>query len=175
MKMTTRRPRLDPTEAMAAEANGWTPAGPRAREAASALVDAPIFAGIDLPEIREILDSFEEVRFPSGRRVLLEGLRGSDFFVMVAGKATVLVDGWRVATLGPGDFFGEMAILGAGLRTASIRAETPLHCLVLPNGKLEQLLLDHPRLGLSLLHSLVGRFASVSGRQQPPVVEVVGS
>jgi CRP-like cAMP-binding protein len=175
MKMTTRRPRVDPTEAMSAQASSWVPAGPPARETASALVDAPIFAGVDLAEIRDILDSFEEVRFPTGRRVLLEGLRGSDFFLLVTGKASVLIDGWRVATLGPGDFFGEMAILGAGLRTASVRAETPLHCLVLPNGKLEQLLLDHPKLSLGLLHSLVGRFAAVSAGQQPPLAEAGAS
>ena len=172
MKMTAR---IDTTEAMSAQATSWGPTGPPARETASALVGAPIFAGLDLPEIRDILDSFEEVRFPSSRRVLLEGLRGSDFFLLVSGTAAVLVDDRRVATLGPGDFFGEMAILGTGLRTASIRAETPLHCLVLPNGKLEQLLLDHPKLSLGLLHSLVGRFAPAPSGSPPPLPEAATS
>ena len=124
---------------------------------------------------RSILAEFDDVRFPSGRRIVLEGLRGSDFFVVVAGTAAVLVDGWRVATLGPGDFFGEIAVLGDGLRSASVRAETPLHCLVLPNGKLEQLILDHPQLGINLIRTVIGRFQDVAGRRQPPASELVSA
>ncbi len=112
------------------------------------------------------------MHFPSGGRIVLEGLRGSDFFLVVVGSASVLVDGWRVATLGPGDFFGEIAILGDGLRSASVRAETPLHCLVLPNGKLEGLIVEHPQVGINLIRTVIARFRDVAGRRQPPAGEL---
>ena len=172
MKMTTRRHRTDPTEALAALRSEWGQAPMRGAELAREMVGAPLFAEVEPAELRSTLEAFDEVHFPGGRRVLLEGLRGDDFFLIVTGTAAVLVDGWRVATLGPGDFFGEMAVLGDGLRTASIRAETPLRCLVLPNGKLEQLLLAHPKVGLNLLHRLVGRFGEVARGAQRPATEM---
>ena len=138
MKMTTRRARTNRTERMVAETSELGPRHLRHADRRSRRWPARRSSTACEPrELARVLAEFDEVHFPSGRRIVLEGLRGSDFFLVVVGKAAVLVDGWRVATLGPGDFFGEIAILGDGLRSASVRAETPLHCLVLPNGKLE--------------------------------------
>jgi CRP-like cAMP-binding protein len=176
MKMTTRRVRINRTEQMVAETSDWVPTLSPTADLAAAIADAPLFAGCDRRDVASILAEFDEARFPSGRRIVLEGLRGSDFFLVVAGSAAVLVDGWRVATLGPGDFFGEIAVLGGqGLRSASVRAETPLQCLVLPNGKLEQLILDHPQLGINLIRTVIGRFQDVAGRRQPPASELVSA
>ncbi|MDQ6855605.1 MAG: cyclic nucleotide-binding domain-containing protein [Candidatus Dormibacteraeota bacterium] len=173
MKMTTRRARTNRTENMVAETSEWVPTTVSAAgNAAAALSDAPLFEGWDQDTIADALVEFDDVHFPTGHRVVLEGLRGSDFFLVVAGKAAVLVDGWRVAALGPGDFFGELAILGDGLRSASVRAETPLHCLVLPNGKLETLILQHPQLGINLIRSVIRRYQGVAGRRQPPASEI---
>ena len=163
MKMTARRPSR--TEQMVAETAEWVPAAPGVDGVVSAVAVAPLFAGMSRGEIAQVLVGFEQARFPSDRRIVLEGLRGSDFFLVVAGSASVLVDGSTVARLGPGDFFGEIAILGDGLRSASVRADTPLHCLVLPNGKLEHLLLDHPQVGLNLIHTVIGRYQGVAGRR----------
>ncbi len=172
MKLTTRRARTNRTEHLVAESSDWVPTLSPASNASSALIDAPLFEGCDQDTIAAALREFDEVHFPTGRRIVLEGLRGSDFFILVAGKAAVLVDGWRVATLGPGDFFGEIAVLGDGLRSASVRAETPLHCLVLPNGKLEQLMLKYPQVGINLIRTVIGRYQSVAGRRQPPAGEL---
>jgi CRP-like cAMP-binding protein len=173
MKMTTRRTRINGTERMMAESSDWLPVTVSpATDAASAVSDAPLFEGCDLQTIARALVEFDHVHFPTGHRVVLEGLRGSDFFLVVSGKASVLVDGWRLATLGPGDFFGEIAILGDGLRSASVRAETPLHCLVLANGKLETLILEHPQLGINLIHTVIGRYQGMAGRPQPPASEL---
>jgi CRP/FNR family cyclic AMP-dependent transcriptional regulator len=174
MKMTIRPARTNRTEHLVAETADWVPTTPPNRDA-SALAGTPLFEGCSRQDIARALAEFDEVRFPSGRRIVLEGLRGSDFFIVLVGSAAVLVDGWRVATLGPGDFFGEIAVLGDGVRSASVRAETPLHCLVLPNGKLERLILDHPRLGINLLHAVIGRFRGVAGGHQPPASELVSA
>ena len=169
---TTRHHRPDQ---LAADTPAWladVDAAPATDGLGTALAGSPLFAGMDPDEIERVITAFDEARYPSGHRVVLEGLSGSDFFVVVVGRAAVLIDGWRVATLGPGDFFGELAILGNGLRTASVRAETPLHCLVLPNGKLEKLIIDHPLLSSNILHTVVTRFVDQSGRTQPPAVEM---
>ena len=63
-----------------------------------------------------------------------------------------------MATLCPGDFFGEVAALDQGPRTATVRATTSLRCLTLPNGTLMGFLLDHPRFNLNMLHASVRRF-----------------
>lgn len=175
MKMTTRRARTNRTDQMMAETSEWIPAVTPTADLASALAGAPLFDGCDERDVAAALAKFDDVHFPSGRRIVLEGLRGSDFFLIVAGTASVLVDGWRVATLGPGDFFGEIAVLGDGLRSASVRAETPLHCMVLANGKLEQLLLDHPQLGINVIRTVIARFQDVAGRRQPPASELASA
>ncbi len=53
-----------------------------------------------------------------------------------------------------------------------MRAESPLHCLVLPNGKLEQLILNHPQLGINLVRAVIGRFRNVGGGRQHPAAEL---
>jgi CRP-like cAMP-binding protein len=175
MKLTNRLTRTNRIEEVVAETSEWVPTAAVAAGVGSALAGAPLFEGMTEHEVEEALRGFDEVRFPSGGRIVLEGLQGSDFFLIVVGEAAVLVDGWRVATLGPGDFFGEIAVLGDGLRSASVRAETPLHCLVLPNGKLEDLILAHPQLGINLLREWAGRLKDLSGRRQPPAMEVAES
>jgi CRP-like cAMP-binding protein len=175
MKMTVRRARFNRTEQMVAETSESVPSASAPHGIAAELASAPLFEGMSRDDIAAALGEFGECRFPGGRRIVLEGLRGSDFFIVVAGSAAVLVDGWRVATLGAGDFFGEIAVLGDGLRSASVRAETPLHCLVLPNGKLEHLMVAHPQLGLNLIRTVIGRFQDVAGRRQPPASELVSA
>ena len=175
MKIASRRPRSGRAEQMAAESAEWVPTGTREDDLVSAVADSPLFAGMPQAEVARAVREFDEARYPSDRRIVLEGQRGCDFFVIVVGTAAVLVDGWRVATLGPGDFFGEMAVLGDGQRMASVRAESPMHCLVLPNDKLPDLVLAHPRLGVNLMHSVVRRFTDLNRRRPPPVAEAAGA
>ena len=130
------------------------------------LAAAPLFRDIDRLEIERILAVFDEQTFNSGHRITLEGLRGSDFYVITQGSATVSIDGRPRARLQPGDFFGEIAVLGDGHRSATVSAETRLRCLVLANNALERLLIDHPQLGVNVLREVVARFREVSER--PP-------
>ena len=132
------------------------------------VADAPMFAGMARADVAAILDGFDEQSFNRGHRVTLEGFRGSDFYIILDGRARVSVDGANVATLGPGDFFGEIAVLGNGPRFATVSAETPVRCLVLSNGGLEQLLVAHPQLGVNLLRVVVDRFHELTGSKSPP-------
>src|SRR5438105_5235758 len=133
-------------------------------EIVQAVAGAPLFSGINRGETAGILDAFDEQSFNAGHRITLEGLRGSEFYVIARGQAVVCKDGRRVAELAVGDFFGEMAVLGDGMRSATVEAETPLRCLVLPNNGLEELLVRHPRLGVNLLRVVVSRFRELVDR-----------
>jgi CRP/FNR family transcriptional regulator, cyclic AMP receptor protein len=126
------------------------------------LLSARLFAGIDREEIVAILWEFDEQRFNRGHRVTLQGLRGSDFYIVVDGYARVLIDEKEVAKLGPGEFFGEVGVLSDGLRTATVEATTQLRVLVLSHNGLEPLLMAHPKLAVNLLRDVLNRFRSVS-------------
>lgn len=128
-----------------------------------AMASAPIFATLSLRRIADIVDRFEEQKYRAGSRVVLEGRTGSDFFLILDGEATVTFERWPVLHLSRGDGFGEVGVLGGGSRIASVTALTPLRCLVLANGELEQLIRDEPQLGINLLRALITRFHALNG------------
>ena len=119
---------------------------------------SPLFDELSEAEVDDVLGAFDTQSFNAGHRVTLEGFRGREFYLIVEGRAAVTVGGRRVAELGPGDFFGEVAVLRDGLRSATVTAETKLRCLVLSNDSLEKLLVAHPRVGLNMLREVLGRF-----------------
>jgi CRP-like cAMP-binding protein len=127
--------------------------------AAATTLESALFDGLTPAEVHAVLGAFDEQSFNAGHRVTLEGFRGREFYLITQGTAAVSIGDRRVAELGPGDFFGEVAVLGDGLRSATVTAATPLRCLVLSDDGLERLLVDHPRLGLNMLREVVTRFA----------------
>jgi CRP-like cAMP-binding protein len=99
--------------------------GPHAHPSAESLAAVPLFADLPL-ETREVLaDRFEVQDFGVGQRLVAAGRRAFSFYVLATGQASVEQDGRTVRTLGPGDFFGEIAILGSERRTATVSATTP--------------------------------------------------
>lgn len=126
---------------------------------------SPLFDELTESEIADVLGAFDTQSFNAGHRVTLEGFRGREFYLIVEGRAAVSVAGRRVAELGPGDFFGEVAVLRDGLRSATVTAETRLRTLVLSNDSLEQLLVAHPRVGVNMLREVLGRFPEAGDGQ----------
>jgi CRP/FNR family transcriptional regulator, cyclic AMP receptor protein len=120
-----------------------------------------LFRGLSGEELRDVADRFDDAIFLAGHGVLTEGMQGPEFFIILDGQASVEIDGDRVATLGPADFFGEVAALDGGPRTASVKADTQLRCLTLPIGGLRQFLLDHPVVAVNLVPEIARRFRSV--------------
>ena len=125
---------------------------------------SPLFDELSDAEVDDVLGAFDTQSFNAGHRVTLEGFRGREFYLIVEGRAVVTVGGRGVAELGPGDFFGEVAVLRDGLRSATVTAATRLRCLVLSNDSLEQLLVAHPRVGLNMLREVLGRFPEAGDR-----------
>ena len=119
-----------------------------------------LFRGIDRKELQRIAGELDDATYLAGHGILTEGMSGPEFFVILEGTASVHIDGDAVATLGPGDFFGEVAALDGGPRTASVRAETRLRCVTLPVNGLRQFLLEHPVVAVNLVPEIARRFRS---------------
>ena len=92
------------------------------------LKKVPLFAGLDARELGQISSSMRERRFAAGETVTQEGAGGAGFFVVESGSADVSIDGAPRGTIGPGDYFGEIALLTGSDRTATITANSELLC-----------------------------------------------
>jgi CRP-like cAMP-binding protein len=88
----------------------------------------PLFADLDSRELEEIAGSMQERRVAAGETVLQQGAGGAGFFVIEEGQAEVSVDGEPRRTIGPGDYFGEIALLTGSDRTATVTARTDMVC-----------------------------------------------
>ena len=95
---------------------------------ADMLKRVPLFAGLDNKELQQIADSMRERRFRAGDTVTQEGAGGVGFFVVESGEADVTVGGETRGTIGPGDYFGEIALINESPRTATITARTDMLC-----------------------------------------------
>jgi CRP/FNR family cyclic AMP-dependent transcriptional regulator len=93
-----------------------------------ALGRVPLFSDLNKRELQQIARLFKERRFAEGETVVQEGSGGAAFFVIETGEAKVLIGGKERATLGPGDFFGEIALIDEGTRMATITAAADLAC-----------------------------------------------
>ena len=93
-----------------------------------ALQRVPLFTDLTKREVQQIARLFKERRFSQGETVVKEGSGGAAFFVIESGEATVFIHGKEHATLKPGDYFGEIALIDEGTRMATITATTELVC-----------------------------------------------
>ena len=123
------------------------------------LAGVPLFAGLSRRHLRRLADLAEEVRFGAGRTIVQYGSPGNTFFVIVEGRVKVLAgySSRAFARLGPGDFFGELALLDGGPRTASVVAETPLVAIRIPRAGFRKMLKSEPDISLKLLEELSRR------------------
>ena len=99
-----------------------------AKASAGMLKKVPLFADLDARELEQISGSMRERRFAAGATVTQEGAGGAGFFVVESGQAAVSVDGADRGTIGPGDYFGEIALLTGSERTATIIAASDMLC-----------------------------------------------
>jgi len=99
-----------------------------ARASVETLQNVPLFVGLDKKELESIADSMRERRFAAGETVTEEGAAGAGFFIVEDGTADVTVEGEPRGSIGPGDYFGEIALLTGSDRTATIVARTDMLC-----------------------------------------------
>ena len=117
----------------------------------------PLLSGLDERQLDRLARSFKERTFPAGSTVTSEGSTGTGFFLIADGNAKVTVGGEERTTLGPGDYFGEMALIDQDVRSASIVAETDLRCYGLTPWEFRPFVEDHPEVAWTLLKTLSQR------------------
>jgi CRP/FNR family transcriptional regulator, cyclic AMP receptor protein len=98
---------------------------------AKSLERVPLFAGLSPKEREKVARWADTVDLPAGKHLLEEGRLPHEFFVILEGEVEVMHDGEHLATLGPGDFFGEIALIEHGRRTASVVAASPTSLAVM--------------------------------------------
>jgi len=131
-----------------------------AEGAAALLKRVPIFSDLDDKELGRIASSMKQRTFQAGDKVTTEGQGGVGFFVIEDGEAIVTVGGDERRRLGPGDYFGEVALLNQSVRTATITAETELRCYGLTSWEFRPLVETHGSIAWKLLQVMSKTYQS---------------
>jgi CRP-like cAMP-binding protein len=122
----------------------------------------PLFSSASKSGLAEIASIADEIDLPEGKVLIKEGDSGREFFVLIEGTADVERGGRDVATLGPGDFFGEIALIAKTPRTATITTTSPVRALVITDRAFRQLLDHSPQIQNGVLTALAERLAPTS-------------
>jgi CRP/FNR family cyclic AMP-dependent transcriptional regulator len=124
----------------------------------------PLFADLDRKELQGLANSMKERTFRSGQTIASEGQSGIGFFVIAEGTANVSQGGEDRATLGPGDYFGEIALIDDGLRTASVTADSELKAYGLTAWEFRPLVESNASIAWKLLKTMAVRLREAEGR-----------
>jgi CRP/FNR family cyclic AMP-dependent transcriptional regulator len=116
-----------------------------------------LFSTCSARDLRTIRRALDEVTVPAGRVLCEEGTIGREFFLIVDGAASVKRNGRKIATLGPGQYFGELALLDRRPRSATVTSDTEMRLLVLDQRQFNGLLDAVPALGRKLLAATATR------------------
>ena len=127
-----------------------------------ALKRAALFEGLSRKELVQLARMSDDLEVPAGRVLCKEGDRGREFFVLVEGKVDVARKGRRVATLGAGDFVGEISLLEETPRTATVTAKTPVRFFVLTPRDFRQVVAENPSVERKVLRALARRVLELS-------------
>jgi CRP/FNR family transcriptional regulator, cyclic AMP receptor protein len=119
-----------------------------------ALRRVPLFAGLSGREVEQIALLFKERHFSAGETIVKEGSDGAAFFLIYSGEAIVSVGGAERASLTAGDYFGEIALIDEGTRSATITATSDLVCYGLTLWEFRPLVLENAAIGWKLMQSL---------------------
>ena len=123
----------------------------------------PLFSACSKKELQMVAKSADRVTLPAGQVVVNEGAAGTEFFVILDGQARVERHGRQVAVLGPGGFFGDLALLDRAPRNASVIADSELEVAKIGQRAFDTLL-DHPGFSKKLLAGLARRLREQDAR-----------
>ena len=129
------------------------------------LAKVPLFSMLPKKELADLARNAHDRTFPAGAVLTTEEEGGATTFgVIVSGHASVSVHGRPARTLGPGDYFGEMALIDHSYRSATITAETELRCLLFTAWVFRPFALQHPETAWALLEAMVQRVRQAEAR-----------
>jgi CRP-like cAMP-binding protein len=127
----------------------------------SHLAEVPLFSSLSRRDLQRVVSASDQVSYKAGRTIVEQGRPGHEFFLILEGQANVRRNGRKVATLGPGQYFGELAPLSKGPRDATVVADTDMQLLVVGQRELLAVLEDVPEITLKLLRNLAARLRAV--------------
>ncbi|HXF37221.1 MAG TPA: cyclic nucleotide-binding domain-containing protein [Actinomycetota bacterium] len=137
------------------------------RDIAEKLAQVPLFSDCSKRELNLIASAAKEVTHPAGAIVAREGEPGVGLFLILEGEAEVTIGGRRRRLLGPGDFFGEIALLDGGPRTATVTARTPLRVVGITEWVFRGLIHEHPAIAMKTLKAMASRLRTAA--KSPPL------
>jgi CRP/FNR family transcriptional regulator, cyclic AMP receptor protein len=124
----------------------------------------PLFADLDKKELQGVASSMKERTFNAGQTIASEGQTGIGFFVIADGTAKVTQGDQERATLGPGDYFGEIALIDDGMRTASVTADSDLKVYGLTSWEFRPIVESNASIAWKLLKTMAARLREAEGR-----------
>jgi CRP-like cAMP-binding protein len=131
----------------------------------TALREVPIFSTLDDKSLAQLSRMFQDDVYAPGQEIAAEGRTGLDFFFLIeSGTASVSRDGRVINTLGPGDWFGELALISKGPRTATVTANDELRCKTLASFQFRPFVKEHADVAWGMLELLVERLRAAEGR-----------
>lgn len=125
------------------------------------LRSVPLFGGCTDKELSFIATRVDDVDVPRGRTLCKRGESGGDFFIILEGRAEVDAAPAK-RTLGPGEFFGEIALIDNGPRTATVTAATPMRCLVLGHAQFRDVLHQNGEIAVKILRAVTQRLRAAT-------------
>jgi CRP-like cAMP-binding protein len=125
------------------------------------LAQVRLFSSMSKRDLQKIARASDEVSVEAGKVLVEEGTRGREAFVILEGDAIVRRNNRKVTTLGPGDHFGELALLDGGQRTATVVADSPLKVLVIGQREFLGVLDEVPGLAHKVMASLAQTIRSL--------------
>jgi CRP/FNR family transcriptional regulator, cyclic AMP receptor protein len=128
------------------------------------LAKVPLFSMLSKKELSKLANNAHDRTFPAGTVLTEQDETGVTFGVIMDGQATVSAHGKTVRTLGPGDYFGEMALIDHSYRSATITADTELRCLLFTAWVFRPFALEHPETAWVLLEMMVKRVREAEAR-----------
>jgi CRP/FNR family transcriptional regulator, cyclic AMP receptor protein len=128
------------------------------------LKQVPLFQGLDDKSLKRLAETFIDRSFVTGQELTVEGSGGVGFFVIESGEARVTVDGEERRVLGAGDFFGEVALLDAGLRTATVTAASDGKMYGLTQWQFRPLVEENASIAWPLLQAMAKRTRELEQR-----------
>ena len=132
------------------------------KERTEALGRVPIFAGLSRSALERIARIAHHVELRPGQVLIEPRAKGSGMFVLLDGAASVGIRGKSVRELGAGDIVGELALLTEGaVRTARVRAKTPVRCVAISRNDFRKILSDEPKVAVAILETVAARLASL--------------
>src|SRR6476469_4821264 len=122
-----------------------------------------LFDGLNKDQIAEVARQADEIDVEAGKRLVSEGRFGYEFFIIENGTAEVVHAGEHIADLGPGDFFGEMALLGDTVRNADVVTSTPMTAMVMTDSAFRSLARRMPEVAEAIREACRRRTEELAG------------